>query len=60
MRELMTVSEASTRLGVKAETVKRWILEGRVPFGMYVPPKKGKVNGSWYVRRQALERWLSA
>ncbi|MDR1158817.1 MAG: helix-turn-helix domain-containing protein [Oscillospiraceae bacterium] len=59
MRELISVAEAAQRLGVNADTIKQWIRGGHVSWGQYVPPDKGKNNGHWVLRRQAMEIWLA-
>ena len=50
---LVSTQAVASRLGVKADTVRRWVKEGQFPD----PVRRGK---HWYFKAEAIDRWFGA
>ena len=48
---LLTISEAAELLQLHPETVRNWIRDGRLPWGM-------KLGRLWRIRMSALVEWM--
>ena len=53
MKDVYTVEEAATMLGVHAQTVRVWIRQGKVPALRYV------IGGNYRITRETLERLMT-
>ena len=49
-RKSLSVSEVAAGLGSCEKTIRRWILEGKLPATKYNPPR-----GAWHIRHEDVD-----
>lgn len=58
-KAVLTETEAALYMGVSVDVVNRYIRGSRLPQGCQMPLPARKVGRNYFIRREALEAWLT-